>query len=139
MRNRILKAIIGLAVLVIGCWYVSYLKSEKIKDEYFIFEIKYELMLLKALEDNKTDVVKSLYAGSINRVFVEVMKGDDIGKYSALCKDFTQDNVHLLKKYDLNISDESISSSMSKERLDREMEFIKSRDKLLKYCEEKMP
>lgn len=73
----------------------------------------------------------------MNRVFVQLMRDNDMEKYSELCNDFNQSIFQLIKKHDLNLNDDNIRSTFDKEHLELEMKFRKTREEFLNYCKNK--
>lgn len=137
MKNKFIKISIVILVLIFICLYVSYYTSEKVKHDYFINTVKYDMIILKLLEDNRTHGAKILLSGGVNRIFVAAMNDNDIEKYSEFCDYLTQENFIMIKQYDLNLSDENIYSSHSKKYIQKEIGFRKLREKFYKYCQNK--
>jgi hypothetical protein len=108
--------------------------SEKARHEHYVNEVKYNLFLLRALDDNKTKIVKALLGGEVNSIFIVIAEEGDLEKFSILCEDFTPHDIELLKKSDLNISDNQIVSFFGNEHINKELEFRRTREKFIEYC-----
>jgi len=136
MWYRFFKIIIGFTLLVGVYLYINYFINEKLKHEYFIYNVKSDFILLKLLDNNRTEAAKALLTGGVNSVFVEMLKEkNNFNKYTVLCKDFTQSNLELIKRFDLNISDENVRSTFDSKQLEAEIEFRKTREDFIRYCE----
>jgi len=98
---KILIFIVVTTALIFSHLYTYFIASEKAKFEGFLSDISYSSILLGALENNKTAVVKSLLIDNIDRVFIET-ENRDIYKFISICKRINNKNLWRISEHNLS-------------------------------------
>ena len=82
--------------------YFWYKVEEGCKHKKFIQEVEYSMILLTALDNNKTEIAKHLLAADVDRFFILIANGEKPQKYSSLCRIIDGKNILLLKSLEVN-------------------------------------
>ncbi len=71
--------------------------------------------LLKALDQNKTDLVKNILTWSSHSLFYDIGKNGNVERYRPICKGIDKNRIELLQKngvfMDKNTSDEELKEA----------------------------
>ena len=115
IKYKISILVVTVTALVFSHLYTYYLASEKENFKNFLSDMSYSYILLGAIEDNKTVIVKSLLVNNIERVFIET-ENIDIDLFKPICEYINKKNNLMLKMYAKNIGE---GSSALRERVSR--------------------
>ena len=111
-RKKILFSILLLLVLLFSHGYTYYLADEKAQLRAFIVEADMDTTLLKALDENKTDLVKNILTWSSHSLFYDIGKNGNVERYLSICKRIDNNRIELLQRNgifeDSNCTDEEL-------------------------------
>jgi len=121
-------------LLLLGTNIFTYkVATEKTNFDMFLLDIGYDFSLLKGLDENKIQTIKSLLVGGIGRIFYAAGKDDDLNKFIPVCKYFTDENIQRYKKYD-NYYDEKYKNYINQESKELNKIVKLGEEKLISFC-----
>ncbi len=97
--KKIIYAFLFLFTLSLSHLYTYKIANYNAEIRAFIVEISMHTLLLKALDENKTDTVKNILTYSSLGLFYDAGKRNNIEIFLPLCKEIDKDTMLLLEKY----------------------------------------
>ncbi len=102
--KKTIKLIILIAVILIGIIYLAYQYEEKTTLKNEVTQMKYNMVLLKILNQGETERVGKLLSYDVQRAIIYFVTENHLNDIDNLCEYIDEENIELLKVYDKNIS-----------------------------------
>jgi len=111
MKNKKVNLLI-VSVILITNFITYYITAKEIRFQNYINTIKFESILVKAFDQNKSLIVKEILINDINGLFIIINKEVESNKFLPMCKVFDSNMMDILKqdKYN-NLSLENTSET----------------------------
>ena len=130
MHKKILFSILFLIVLIFSHTYTYYIADEKAQLKAFMAEVKMDTILLKALDDNKTDLAENILTWSSDGLFYAAGARGNVQRFLPICKHMNKYTIDLLEKNGL--FEDSNSSDMELKEANRLINI--GRERIEKLC-----